>query len=81
MEAFRTIAKPINAGTLSSGGAVTRYRCFTIEKTSAGKHLTKVVGEAYMDLHARAAQGAFVVWIAINVPAGILKYKILKISR
>ncbi|RJP87691.1 MAG: 2-hydroxyacyl-CoA dehydratase [Desulfobacteraceae bacterium] len=39
------------------------------EKTHSGKHLTKVVGEAYMDLHARAAQGAFVVWIAINVPA------------
>ena len=39
------------------------------EKTSAGRHLSKVVGEAYMDLHAKAAQGAFVVWIAINVPA------------
>lgn len=38
-------------------------------KTQAGKSLTQVVGEAYMDLHARAAQGAFVVWIAINVPA------------
>lgn len=38
-------------------------------KTSAGRHLTKVVGEAYMDLHAKAARGAFVVWIAINVPA------------
>ncbi len=39
------------------------------EKTSSGKHLTKIVGEAYMGLHTRAAQGAFVVWIAINVPA------------
>ncbi len=38
-------------------------------KTSAGRHLTRVVGDAYMDLHAKAAQGAFVVWIAINVPA------------
>lgn len=38
-------------------------------KTRAGKNLTRVVGDAYMDLHTRAAQGAFVVWIAINVPA------------
>jgi len=39
------------------------------QKTQAGKNLTKVVGDAYMDLHTKAAQGAFVVWIAINVPA------------
>jgi benzoyl-CoA reductase/2-hydroxyglutaryl-CoA dehydratase subunit BcrC/BadD/HgdB len=39
------------------------------EKTSAGRNLSKVVGDAYMDLHAKAAHGAFVVWIAINVPA------------
>ena len=39
------------------------------EKTSAAKNLSRVVGDAYMDLHARAADGAFVVWIAINVPA------------
>ena len=38
-------------------------------KTSAGRHLSKVVGDAYMDLHTKAAQGAFVVWIAINVPS------------
>jgi benzoyl-CoA reductase/2-hydroxyglutaryl-CoA dehydratase subunit BcrC/BadD/HgdB len=38
-------------------------------KTSSDRNLTKVVGDAYMDLHARAAQGAFAVWIAINVPA------------
>ncbi len=39
------------------------------EKTSAAKNLSRVVGDAYMNLHARAAEGAFVVWIAINVPA------------
>ena len=39
------------------------------EKTSAAKNLSKVVGDAYINLHARAAEGAFVVWIAINVPA------------
>lgn len=39
------------------------------KKTNAGRHLSKVVGGAYMDLHTRASQGAFVVWIAINVPA------------
>lgn len=27
--------------------------------------------ECYIDLHARAAEGAFVVWIAINVPAEV----------
>ncbi len=41
----------------------------TAPKTSAGRHLTKIIGETYMDLHTRASQGAFVVWIAINVPA------------
>ncbi|MBC2715144.1 MAG: 2-hydroxyacyl-CoA dehydratase [Desulfobacteraceae bacterium] len=38
-------------------------------KTNAGRHLSKMVGDTYMDLHAKSAQGAFVVWIAINVPA------------
>ncbi|MBA4369011.1 MAG: 2-hydroxyacyl-CoA dehydratase [Desulfobacterium sp.] len=40
-------------------------------KIGAGKHLTQVITKAYMDLHERAANGAFVVWIAINVPAEI----------
>jgi benzoyl-CoA reductase/2-hydroxyglutaryl-CoA dehydratase subunit BcrC/BadD/HgdB len=41
----------------------------TTQKTGAGKHLTKIISETYMDLHTRSGQGAFVVWIAINVPA------------
>lgn len=39
------------------------------EKTESGKRLSKVIYDSYMDLHTRANQGAFVVWIAINVPA------------
>ena len=39
------------------------------EKTSAAKNLSKVVGDAYLNLHSRAGEGAFVIWIAINVPA------------
>ena len=38
-------------------------------KTSAGKHLSQIMRDAYMDLHTRAARGSFVIWIAINVPA------------
>ena len=40
-------------------------------KTESGKRLSKVIYDSYMDLHTRAGQGAFVVWIAINVPAEI----------
>ncbi len=43
----------------------------SFQKTEAGRHLSTVVRNAYTELHARAAQGAFVVWIAINVPAEI----------
>ena len=38
-------------------------------KTDAGRHLSQIMRDSYMDLHTRAGQGAFVVWIAINVPA------------
>ena len=38
-------------------------------KTDAGKHLSKIMKEYYINLHTRAAEGAFVIWIAINVPA------------
>jgi benzoyl-CoA reductase/2-hydroxyglutaryl-CoA dehydratase subunit BcrC/BadD/HgdB len=41
----------------------------TFQKTTSGKNLSRIIGETYMDLHTRASQGAFVVWIAINVPA------------
>lgn len=40
-------------------------------KTSAGKHLSKIMAEGYMGLHEKTGQGAFCVWIAINVPAEI----------
>ncbi len=38
-------------------------------KTESGRHLSKIMRDCYMDIHQRAAQGAFVIWIAINVPA------------
>lgn len=40
-------------------------------KKKAGKHLSKIMVDGYMDLHQRAASGAFCVWMAINVPAEI----------
>jgi len=40
-------------------------------KNKAGKHLTDILTQGYMDLHQRSASGAFCVWIAINVPAEI----------
>ena len=43
------------------------------EKTKAGKHLTELLTNAYMDIHTRAAGGAFVVWGAIIVPAEIFQ--------
>lgn len=38
-------------------------------KTSSGKRLTGIMMNDYLQLHQRASQGAFVVWIAIVVPA------------
>ncbi|MCB9481418.1 MAG: 2-hydroxyacyl-CoA dehydratase [Desulfobacteraceae bacterium] len=40
-------------------------------KSMAGKNLSKLMIKGYMDLHEKAAKGAFCVWIAINVPAEI----------
>lgn len=40
-------------------------------KQKAGKHLSQIMTKGYMNLHQRAASGAFCVWIAINVPAEI----------
>ncbi|MGM0453380.1 MAG: 2-hydroxyacyl-CoA dehydratase subunit D [Thermodesulfobacteriota bacterium] len=40
-------------------------------KTYGGKNLSKIMAEGYMGLHEKAQQGAFCVWIAINVPAEI----------
>lgn len=41
------------------------------QKNTAGKHLSKIIADGYMDLHARASKGAFCVWVAINVPVEI----------
>ncbi|HOO45031.1 MAG TPA: hypothetical protein PLM29_02280, partial [Deltaproteobacteria bacterium] len=38
-------------------------------KTSSGKRLTEIIMDDYLRLHQRAGEGAFVVWIAIVVPA------------
>jgi benzoyl-CoA reductase/2-hydroxyglutaryl-CoA dehydratase subunit BcrC/BadD/HgdB len=38
-------------------------------KTSSGRRLTGIIMNDYLQLHQRAADGAFVVWIAIVVPA------------
>jgi len=43
----------------------------SFQKTEAGRSLSRVVRDAYTNLHAKAADGAFVIWIAINVPAEI----------
>ena len=40
-------------------------------KTESGKRLTQLMTEEYRALHRRAGEGAFVVWIAIIVPAEI----------
>ncbi|NOY69728.1 MAG: 2-hydroxyacyl-CoA dehydratase [Deltaproteobacteria bacterium] len=39
------------------------------KKTESGRNLSRILSKGYLDLHTRASQGAFVVWIAINVPA------------
>ncbi len=38
------------------------------EKNSSGKRLSKIMVRDYMNLHQKAAEGAFVVWVAIIVP-------------
>ncbi|MCX5848555.1 MAG: 2-hydroxyacyl-CoA dehydratase family protein [Deltaproteobacteria bacterium] len=42
-------------------------------KTKAGKHLSELLVNAYVDIHTKAAKGAFVVWGAIIVPAEIFR--------
>ena len=37
-------------------------------KTESGRRLTKVLTDDYLNLHQKAAGGAFVVWVAIIVP-------------
>ncbi|KPA16246.1 benzoyl-CoA reductase [Candidatus Magnetomorum sp. HK-1] len=43
----------------------------TLPKSKAGKHLSKIITDGYMTLHEKAANKAFCIWIAINVPAEI----------
>ncbi len=43
------------------------------EKTQAGRNLTELLTNAYMGMHSRAANDAFVVWGAIIVPAEIFQ--------
>jgi len=40
-------------------------------KTESGRRLSRIIADGYLDLHRRANEGAFVVWIAIVVPAEI----------
>ena len=40
-----------------------------MKKNDSGERLSKLLVKSYTDLHQRAAHGAFVIWIAINVPA------------
>jgi len=42
------------------------------KKNLSGKRLSTIIMNDYLNLHSRASEGAFVVWIAIIVPAEIL---------
>lgn len=42
-------------------------------KTESGVRLSRIMAADYMDLHHKAGEGAFVIWIAIVVPAEIFK--------
>ncbi len=39
------------------------------QKTESGSRLSRMMASSYLDLHRRAGEGAFTVWIAIVVPA------------
>jgi benzoyl-CoA reductase/2-hydroxyglutaryl-CoA dehydratase subunit BcrC/BadD/HgdB len=43
------------------------------KKTNAGEHLTRLLMNAYTDIHVKAGEGAFVIWGAIVVPSDIFK--------
>jgi len=47
----------------------TESRTEEFRKTSSGKRLTGIIMNDYLRLHQKASEGAFVVWIAIVVPA------------
>jgi len=41
------------------------------QKSKSGENLSQIMTNYYMDLHTKASEGAFVIWIAIIVPAEI----------
>ncbi|HQI02665.1 MAG TPA: hypothetical protein PLA18_15420, partial [Deltaproteobacteria bacterium] len=41
------------------------------KKNTSGKRLSSIIMNDYLTLHKKASEGAFVVWIAIIVPAEI----------
>ncbi len=43
------------------------------KKSQAAKNLSLIMAEGYKNLHQRAAEGAFCIWIAINVPAEVFE--------
>lgn len=47
----------------------TEKRSEGFSKNTSGKRLSRLMTEYYQSLHQRASEGAFVVWIAIVVPA------------
>ncbi len=51
---------------MTAGDAKEAFR-----KNESGKRLSSIIANDYLTLHQRASEGAFVVWIAIIVPAEI----------
>lgn len=43
------------------------------EKSTAGKNLSRILVDGYTNLHQRATEGAFCIWIAINVPGEVFE--------
>jgi len=42
-----------------------------VKKSDSGKRMSRMLTSSYMNLHQKAKEDAFVVWIAIIVPAEI----------
>ena len=42
-------------------------------KTASGKRLTQILTEDYLNVHRKASEGAFVVWVAIVVPVELFQ--------
>ena len=43
----------------------------SFQKTESGRRLTKIMTDDYLNLHRKAGEGSFVVWVAIIVPVEI----------